>query len=161
VIVISDTSPIINLAGIGQLNLLQQLYSKIVIPDAVYREISVVGTGQPGAIEVQTLSWIESRGVTNRALVTALQSELDEGEAEAIALAVELGADLLLLDERRGRFVAARLGLQFIGLLGVVIEAKAQGYIAAIKPILDDLIARAGFWIGEQLYTRVLQVAGE
>jgi uncharacterized protein len=61
VIVISDTSPIINLAGIGQLNLLQQLYSKIVIPDAVYRESSVVGTGQPGAIEVQTLSWIESR----------------------------------------------------------------------------------------------------
>lgn len=126
-IVVSNTSPIINLAAIGQLDLLQQLYQKLTIPQAVYYEISIVGAGQPGATEVQRLNWIESRQVANRALVTALQTELDEGEAEAIALAIEIGANLLLLDERRGRAVAARLGLQFIGLLGLLIEAKHKG----------------------------------
>ena len=160
-IVVSNTSPIVNLAAVGQLDLLQQLYEKLSIPQAVYREITVVGAGQPGAMEVQTLEWIGSRRVTDRVLVTVLQTELDEGEAEAIALAIELRADLLLLDERKGRMVASRLGLRFIGILGVLIEAKQRGCIPAVKPVLDDLVARAGFWVSRQLYTRVLEVAGE
>lgn len=160
-IVVSDTSAIINLAAVEQLDLLRQLYGKIAIPQAVYHEIAVVGAGQPGATEVQTLEWIETKQVANDALATALQMELDVGEAEAIALAVELKADLLLLDERRGRVVASRLGLKFIGLLGVLIEAKDREFIPAIKPILDDLITKAGFWISDRLYARVLQTAGE
>lgn len=90
-----------------------------------------------------------------------LELELDPGEAAAIALAIELKADLLLLDERRGRTVASRFGLRFVGLLGVLIEAKQQGYLGAVKPILDDLITRAGFWVSQPLYERVLQAAGE
>jgi predicted nucleic acid-binding protein len=93
--------------------------------------------------------------------VTVLQMELDVGEAEAIALAKELAADLLLMDGRRGRDIAARLGLRVIGLLGVLIEAKHRGMIPAVKPILDDLKAKAGFWVSQQLYARVLQAAGE
>jgi predicted nucleic acid-binding protein len=161
VTVVSNTSPLINLAAVGQLDLLRQLYGKIVIPQAVFREVVVVGAGQPGTTEVQTLSWIEMVQVTNQPLLASLRLDLDEGEAEAIALAVELGADLLLLDERRGRAVASRLGLKFIGLLGILIEAKHEGLIAAIQPILDDLITTAGFWISNQLYSRVLQEAGE
>ena len=160
-IVVSNTSPIINLAALGRLDLLQQLYGRVVIPRAVYHEITVVGAGQPGAMEVQTLEWIESREVIDRALVTALQAELDEGEAEAIALAIQLKAHLLLLDERRGRAVASRLGLRFIGLLGVLIEAKHKGYISRVKPLLDDLMAKAGFWVSHQLYARVLREVGE
>jgi len=79
VIVISNTSPIVNLAAVGQLDLLQKLYEKVLIPQAVYREIAVTGAGQPGAMEVQTLEWIESRQVTDRALVAALCTEIDEG----------------------------------------------------------------------------------
>ena len=101
-LVISNTSPVINLAAVGQLDLLRHLYGKIVIPQAVYSEIVIVGTGQPGAVEVETLDWIETRQVRNRTVVTALQLELDEGEAAAIALAAELKADLILLDERKG-----------------------------------------------------------
>jgi uncharacterized protein len=160
VIVVSNTSPITNLAAIGQLDLLRQLYEKVLIPQAVYDELTVGGS-QPGATEVQTLEWIETRQVTDRALVTALQMELDDGEAEAIALARELAADLLLLDERRGRTVAARLNLRFVGLLGVLIEAKQKGGIPAVKPVLDNLIAKAGFWVSQQLYARVLQAVGE
>jgi predicted nucleic acid-binding protein len=99
--------------------------------------------------------------VMDHALVVALQMELDEGEAEAIVLTKELAADLVLLDERRGRVVASRLGLRFVGLLGVLIEAKQKGSIPAVKAVLDDLVAKAGFWVSQQLYARVLQAAGE
>ncbi len=111
-IVVSNTSPIINLATVGELDLLRRCYGKIIIPQAVYDEIAVVGAGQPGAIEVQTLPWIETKQVTNRTLVKVITTELDDGEAETIALGLELKADLLLLDERRGRIVASRLALQ-------------------------------------------------
>lgn len=160
-IVVSDTSPVLNLAAIGQLGLLRRLYGEVVIPQAVYHEIVVLGAGQPGAAKVSALDWIETHQVTNRAMVASLQLEVDEGEAEAIVLAFELGADLLLLDERRGRRVASRLGLRFIGLLGILIEAKHRGFILAVKPILDDLIGKSGFWITRALYERILKVAEE
>ena len=160
-IVVSNTSPITNLAVIGQLDMLRQLYATVLIPQAVYGEWTFNGSRQPGGREAQTLPWIEIKHVTDRMLVTALQLELDLGEAEAIALAVEVKADLLLLDERRGRLVASRLGLRFVGLLGVLTEAKQQGYISAVKPIPEDLVTKASFWVSPRLYARVLQAAGE
>jgi len=83
------------------LEVLQQLYEKVLIPHAVYGELTFAGAVQPGGIEGQTLQWIETRQVADRVLVATLQRELDPGEAEAIRLAVELKANLLLLDERR------------------------------------------------------------
>ncbi len=160
-IVVSNTSPVTNLAAIGQLDMLRQLYTTVLIPQAVYGELTFGGGSQPGGQEVPTLPWIEARHVADRVLVTALQIELDPGEAEAIALAVEMKADLLLLDERRGRMVASRLGLRFVGLLGVLNEAKQQGYLSAVKPLLEDLVSKAGFWVSPRLYARVLQAAGE
>ena len=160
-IVVSNTSPIINLAAVGQLDLLRQLYGQIVIPQAVYTEIVGRGAGQPGADEVAAFDWIQPRQVVNRTAVTALQLELDDGEAEAIALAVEANADLLLLDEALGRDIAARFGLRFIGLLGCLVEAKNRELVSAVRPIVDDLIEKASFWIGRPLYERVLQAAGE
>lgn len=160
-IVVSNTSPVINLSAIGQLELLEKLFQQIIIPPAVYQEIAVDGTGQPGAIEVCTLPWVKCNKVNNSTLVKALQGELDRGEAEAIALAIENKADLLLLDERIGREVALRFGLQFIGVLGILILAKEKGYLPLIKPVVDELIVKAGFWINYALYDYVLNTAGE
>ena len=160
-IVVSDSSAIINLAAVGELDLLQQLYREVLVPQAVYDEIVVAGAGMAGSREAAGLSWIDTRQVTNRSLVEALLSELHLGESEAIALASEVGSDLLLIDERRGRAVAARLGLQRIGLLGVLIDAKQRGVLREVRPVLDDLRNTAGFWITDALYTRVLESAGE
>ncbi|WP_254449403.1 hypothetical protein [Anabaena sp. UHCC 0253] len=110
-IIISNTSPISNLAAIGQLTLLQQLYGKVIIPQAVYQEILASGSTDPGTLALQTLDWIQVIPVTNIVLVQTLQTILDPGEAEAIALAVELNADRLIIDERKGRNEAIKSGL--------------------------------------------------
>jgi predicted nucleic acid-binding protein len=160
-IIVSDTSPITNLALIGQLTILQQLYGIIVIPQAVAEEIAAAIPRLINSPDILHFDWIQIMQVTDEMLVTSLQLELDAGEAQAIALAIELKAELLLVDERRGRTIAARLNLSIIGLLGVLIEAKHRGLLATVKPLLDDLIAKAGFWISHELYDRVLQAAGE
>jgi uncharacterized protein len=143
------SSPLVSLCAIGRLEVLRNLYGTISIPRAVRYEIAVQGPGRPGAAEVQTFDWINSRDVGNPNLATALQGKLDHGEAEAIALALELQADLLLMDERLGRTEAARFGLRFIGTLGVLIEAKARGHLQEIKPVMDELRANAGFRMSE------------
>ncbi len=159
-IVISNTSPISNLAAIGHLELLQQLYSNIIIPPAVYQELINSSDTAPATLAVQTLSWIQTQPVSDRVLLETLQSNLDPGEAETITLAVEIHADRLIIDERRGRNEAIRLGLQVTGLLGIVLAAKQQGLIPLVKPILDDLRANS-FWIRDALYAEVLRLAGE
>jgi predicted nucleic acid-binding protein len=161
VIVVSDTSPINNLAAINQLALLQQLYGTIVIPEAVYRELTAPDFPVAGSIEIQTFDWIETRTITDRTIVYAFSNELDIGEAEAIALAIEIKAEQLLIDERRGRAIAERLNLRYIGILGVLVEAKNRGMIPEIKPLLNALINQAGFWISATLYNSVLQFVGE
>lgn len=160
-IVVSDTSPINNLAAINQLEILHQLYGTVIIPEAVYNELTEPDFPVAGATEVQTFGWIEVRPVNNRAVVNALESELDIGEAEAIALALEISAEQLIIDERLGRVVADRFSLNYTGILGILIEAKTKGLIPKVKPLLDALRNQAGFWIAEPLYNRVLQLAGE
>jgi uncharacterized protein len=161
VIIVSNTSPIINLASINQLTLLSKLYEKIIIPQEVYQEIVVIGTGQPGSSEVKSYDWIKTQNIKNRALVEALKIELDDGEAGAISLAIELNADLLLIDEKLGRSTASRFGLKYIGILGLLVEAKSKGLIEKIKPILNDLKTKAGFWISPKLYSRIIKIANE
>lgn len=160
-IVASDASPIIGLAAVQQLDLLRKLYAEIIIPGAVRQEIAKGGPPAPGASEIDAAEWICERAVEDRTLANALNLELDAGEAEAITLAVETDAELLLMDERRGRKTATRLGRRVIGVLGVLVEAKQGGHLPAIRPILDDLDSKAGFRMSHALYERVLAVAGE
>ena len=160
-VVVSNASPIISLASIGQLDILEQLYGEVVIPTSVYREIAVVGEGQPGANEVATLPWIVREQVSDPDFTASLRQKLDEGEAEAIALAIQEGADLILLDERRGRQVAATFNLRILGTLGILIQAKRQGLVGRVKPLLDDLTAKFGFWVSPDLYAVVLVSADE
>jgi predicted nucleic acid-binding protein len=94
-------------------------------------------------------------------MVRALRQELDAGEAEAIVLALESRADLLLMDERLGRETAQHLGLRYVGLIGVLIAAKSRGLIGQIKPELNALREVAGFFVDDTLYVQVLKDAGE
>lgn len=160
-IVASDASPIISLAAVQQLDLLQKLYAEIIIPGAVRQEIAEGGLPAPGASEIEAAEWIRERTVKDRALANALNLELDTSEAEAIALAVETGAGLLLMDERRGRKTAARLDCRVIGVLGILVEAKQNGHLSAIRPVLDDLDSKAGFRMSHALYEHVLAAANE
>jgi predicted nucleic acid-binding protein len=161
VTIVSNTSPITNLAAVGQLDLLQQLYGNIIIPQAVYDEMASLGYTVPGTIEIQTLSWIQTQQVINRTLVTQLETEIDPGESEAIALAIELSANRLLIDDRQGRIAASRFGINTVGVLGILLVAKRRRLISSVKPVMDDLIAQAGFRVSNQLYADVLNAAGE
>ncbi len=152
-IIVADTSPVMNLAVIGRLEILQQLYGEILIPDEVRKELS--------AMNIELPQWINIRSATDRSLVESLLMELHPGEAEAIVLAKELKAGFLLIDERRGRQIAARFGLTYVGLLGVLVAAKRKKIIEEVKPLLNDLLGKAGFWISKELYDRILQEAGE
>lgn len=162
-IVISDTSAITNLAAIQQLHLLPQLYNRVTIPESVYCELADIDPPVPGTLEVQAADWLQVRQVVNRSAVERLQQEvrLDAGESEAIALALEINADLLLIDERRGRAEADRLGLRITGVLGILIEAKHQNLIVAVKPLLDAMIATSEFRVSSDLYDKILDMVNE
>lgn len=168
-IVVSDTSPMTNLAAINQLNLLYLLYGEIIIPVAVYNELTqttqtTINQTVPGSREVQTLSWIKTQPVQEKQQVRKIltsKANIDIGEAEAIILAIELNADLIIIDERRGRMLASSYNLKVTGLLGVLLQAKNQQAIAAVKPLMDRLIQQAEFRISNELYQKILELAGE
>jgi len=159
--VVSNTSPITNLALIGRLDLLAQLYGSLTIPDAVWHELVVKGAHLPSAQQIAHAAWLAVRSVTNRALVQSLRHDLDAGEAEAIALAMEMNADLLLIDERIGRESAQHLGVSYMGLIGVLMQCHQRGLVPQMRPVIDALRLQAGFWISDALYHRVLRDAGE
>ena len=160
-IVVADAGPLIHLAAIGQLELIHRLSSEVLVPQAVFDEVVVVGAGLPGAAEVGAASWIRVVTPTRRDVVAALLGGgLHLGEAQAIAVAVELGADRLLIDERQGRLTAETMGVAVVGSIGILIAAKVRGEVTALAPHLYALRA-SGLWLSEGLIARVLSSAGE
>ncbi len=160
-IVVSNTSPLTNLASIGQFDLLYRLYPNINITDGVWDELNAMENRWPGGEEVAAARWIKRYSVRNQLLVNALRRDIDCGEAESIVLAIELEADLILLDEKEGRHAAQRLGLKMVGVVGILLEAKKKGFVDTVRPHLDALRQVAGFYLKESLYQYVLNLAGE
>lgn len=160
-LIVSNTSPLSNLAVIGQLPLLQTLYPTILIPPIVQAELLCFPEIQPIVSTHITTGWLQIQNPNNLPLLQTLNQTLDPGEAAAIALAVELNADRLLIDERLGRSIATQYGIKIRGIIGILVNAKTQGLILAIQPILDRLIQEAGFRVSQALYDRTLQEAGE
>jgi predicted nucleic acid-binding protein len=150
-----------NLAVIGKLSIIQQIYSGAVIPPAVHRELTDLRQFKSEIAPLVASNWLQIQAPRNTELVQRLLFDLDAGEAAAIALAVELNADRLLIDERLGRTVALQLGLKITGLLGILTASKELGLITEVKPILDNLVNQAGFRVSQALYIRTLRQVGE
>lgn len=152
-IVVSDTSAISALIQIDRIDLLFDIFEGVVIPEAVAEELAVSHLVLP--------PWIRTMSVREPQIVADLRDELDAGESEAIALAVELGADFLLIDEKLGRAAAKRAGLTTIGILGVASVAKHKGLLDSVAIVIRELREQASFWISPELEARVLRDAGE
>lgn len=158
--VVSNSSPLIHLGKIGLLDLLTEQFGQILIPKAVWQETVEEGGDEEDAKAIAETSWIKVQEVPSSPLLITLLALLDRGEAEAIVLALEVGSDLILLDESDARKVAELYGLQKTGLVGVLIKAKRQGRIQSLRVYLDQLRS-TGFHLSAKVYNEVLDAADE
>jgi predicted nucleic acid-binding protein len=160
VIVVADTSVLINLCRIGQTDLLARLFQDVFIPTEVAAEFERLAAQVPRFGGLILPAWIRQQ--TPAAISAELSAtKLDPGETAALALALEIHADALLVDERRGHEIAVQMGIKTIGVLGILLQAKRSGLIAELRTLLDQLDQDAGFWIAPGIRQRVLRLAGE
>lgn len=150
--IVSNSSPLIALARIQRLDLVPAILQSILIPPAVAREIEPSIPALP--------AWLSVKVPFQPTATAHVSGRLGDGEREAIALAIEIGADAVLMDERAGRRVAEEAGLKVIGTLGLLLEAKRAGHITTIRAELDKLL-ETSFFLSPQLYDQLLRMAGE
>lgn len=160
VVVVSDTSPIRALVHLGRLDLLADLFEAVLVPPAVDVELRSPPRDLP-VIDVREVDFIAIKAPADRQKVRELGRVLDPGESEALALAIELGAETILIDEAAGRSMAKRLGLAPIGVLGLLVRSKQRGRMEVLEPLLTQLRDDLGFFISESLHREVLRLAGE
>jgi uncharacterized protein len=161
---ISDSSTLIHLARVGHLGLLREFYGQVTVPPAVWREVVEEGEGRPGAREVeeaQRSGWLSVVAPANTSLLRLLDREINEGEAEVIALALEQAPEVILLDESDARRVAEVYGVPKTGVVGLLIRARIAGKISSLRSELDRLRRDAGFWITDDLQRQALEAVGE
>jgi len=156
--VVSNTTPIISLLKIGKLEILKDLYEEIYIPQEVFSEIEA-GKNKKFYLNLLAFEWIRIEQIQDRKSI-AYFLDLDKGEVEAIILASEIEADLILLDEALGRYHAKHAGLKVTGTIGVLIKAKKQGLISELKPLIFELREK-GVWLSESLIEKILEITNE
>lgn len=159
-IIVSDTSPIRALHFLGRVDWLAAIFDEVFIPPAVVKELA-----QPAArylsIDANLYSFLLVRIPSNSPRLIQLQEELEEGEAEALALAEDLRADTVLIDEIQGRKVAQEMGLFVVGTVGIFLQAKKKLLCPEIAPLLDRLVNELGFFLSPKLRDQALKMAGE
>lgn len=159
--IISDTTPIISLIKINRLDLLEKLFGEVLIPEAVYRELTTNALFENEAIIVKASAFLKTSAVQNRKSLQLLQaaSGLDDGESEAIILADELKSDVLIMDERKGRKVAQKLGIKITGTVGVLLQAYSETMLSSdeIKAYLDRL-KNSNIRLSESLIQKALEI---
>ena len=158
-VAIADSGPLICLARIQQLELLPELFSQILVPPEVWNEVTVKGKNHPGAPAISRVTWFIFR-TPDPQLVKSLSILVDDGEAQAIALAQTTPDCIILLDDARARKIAQRLEIKQIGTIGLLLRAKRRGLIDKLKPHLDALVEN-GIYIRRELIDAVLEDAGE
>lgn len=149
--VISNSSPLIALERIGRIQLLESLFGTVVVPPAVVREVGVMASLPP---------WIEQQPLRQAVGPRILSASLGAGESEAISLALELQAQMLILDDRPARRLAQTLHVPVIGTVGILLAGKRRNLLPAVRPSLDALIQQ-DFRIAPRLYEQILIDAGE
>lgn len=160
-IVVADTGPLIALARVGRLELLEELFGEVAIPDAVFHELRI-DEDRPGSTVLRNALRASQRGFRRHVageVPAALAALLDPGESEALVLAERLGA-VLLIDERRGRVLARKRGLAFLGTGGLLLAAKRAGELPRVRPVVEDL-SSTGYRMSEPLVSEILARAGE
>ena len=158
--VVSNSSPIIHLAKIGELSLLREYFNTIMVPESVLKECVAEGKDRKEVEAIKKAEWIRVAEVQDKKLVKLLQSSLDDGESEAIALSLESGADLILLDDSDAREKARIYGLTVTGTLGVLLRAKKDRKISSLKENIIKL-RNSGFWVSDFMEERLLETSGE
>lgn len=156
--VILNNTPLVALWILERFDLLRDLYSSVVIPQAVEEEFLAVDVDRTRA-GLRAAPWIESAALAVPAYAHAF-SGLDLGESEVLALAVETSARLVVMDERKGRAYARRLGLPITGTFGILLAAKAQGFVPQVEPLISELLAHQ-FYLHGAFVSQVLATAGE
>lgn len=161
--VVSDTSPLLGLSAIGYLELLKDQFGEVFIPQSVLAELKVETDFRGTSAIQQALSqgWLIPKEIQNEPLAKSLLLELHKGEAEALTLAMDLGLDMIVMDERIGRERAKALGLKTVGILGVLLSAKKHGKIDSVGDAMKSLRKEIGFFISVSLYQDILRQAGE
>ena len=161
--IVSNTSPICNLAIVSRLDLLRAKFGSITIPSAVAMELSRLSHAKGAASIHAALAegWLQVAPVPDRTLLPVLRARMDEGEAEAIELARQTHADLLIIDDAAARTVAQEEGLPYVGIIGLLIEERMAGRIASLKKELERLRTECRFFIAPALEQRVLRHVGE
>ena len=161
-LVVSDTSVVLNLAVVGEAKLLQTLFAEVVAPTAVRNEFNRLRRTEARFQPAVWPSWIQVNDpATMLPALTPWGHRLHTGERAAISVAVELQADLILIDEDAGRAAERSVGLKPTGVAGILLQAKAAGLIPAVGPLLDRIMNEANFWFGSVLRREVLGLAGE
>jgi predicted nucleic acid-binding protein len=157
-LIICDSSPLIALSLCNELRLLDDLFSEVIVPEMVYHEINKPGKPEAGNIAAWAQGKVQRAG--NQRLLQAINRTLDAGETEAIALYWEKSADFLLIDEQKGRKIASQEGIRIIGTMGILLRAKQQGLIVAIRPFVD-LLRNSPIRLSEGLFKKALELAEE
>ena len=160
IIVVSDTSPIRALSHLNLISVLEELFSQVIVPPAVARELLHAPSRLP-QVNVLDLGFVQVRAPTVLEKVEELLQTLDPGEAEALALALEIGASAVLIDESAGRAMANQLGVPPIGVLGILVRAKQRGLVSSVGTSVDRLQNELGFFISATLRDEILRIAGE
>ena len=159
-IIVSDTTPLMTLLKCNQLELLNKMYGSVLIPSAVYSELTDNPLYENEAEIIRDCDFLDVREISDKARVKVLQNStgLDLGETEAIVLAETTKADLLLMDEVMGRMVAKEMGFTIAGAIGILIAAKTEGLLSSdeIKTVVE-LIRESGQHIGEPLLKKLLE----
>ncbi|MFZ4599710.1 MAG: DUF3368 domain-containing protein [Terrimicrobiaceae bacterium] len=160
-IVVADTSVLLNLTLVGRENLLDAIFHKVVVPPAVQTEF-VRLAGSSGRFAGLVLpTWIRLQAPETIPATIACDADLDSGESQALALALEIRADGVLIDEAHGRSIAIALGLTPIGVFGILVRAKRSGLLPSVQAAIDDLLEKARFHASDDLIREVLRLAGE
>ncbi len=156
--VVSNTTPIISLLAISKLELLKEMYGRIIIPRGVFDEIEQ-GRNKQFYEDLSAFDWIDIRKLQDTRSLKYI-TDLDKGEAEVIVLANEIEADLVIIDEKAGREYASYFGLKYTGTIGILLKAKQLGLVEKVSPLLSEM-KENGIWLSQKFIDKIISLAGE